>query len=277
MKAKTNAKGLHITIGATPGGGRRLLEGEIQLLKAALLYGDHVLLCSPGSSLLTSLVVFTELAATADQRGQVELTRQLVPSFLTDEVEAHKALAFLDYYLGILSRKRGKRQTKDEILLQFQLRPQFQRIYQSMQKSMESFAEEAGLGEIVVALESGTLELQFLEAVSVAGDGDELIKEYLDVISTTVAEGTSYPLLDDTTGNLIRLAIGEGRLAVSDAGVKKGVHAGLMSDLLGRLPLFDRASMQEVLDIRGELERPLVRFRSAINKYSDTIGSDSMG
>lgn len=274
MNAGTTTQGLHITIGTTPGRGKRLLEGEIQLLKAALLYADHVLLCSPGSSLVTSLAVFGELASTANQKDQIELTRQLIPSFLHDEAEVENTLAILDMYAGTLS-KRGKKQrlTKEELILEYQLRPQFQRIYRGLNESIISIAEDAGLGEIVTALESGMLEFRFLETASAGDDSEELITEYLDVIGQAVAEGVSYPLLDDLTGNLIRASIAEGKLEVPDLAVNRGKHAGLMSDLLGRLPLFDQASVQEVLDIRKELERPLVRFRAAVSKYSDTMGS----
>ena len=274
MNAGTAEKGLHITIGTTPGRGKRLLEGEIQLLKAALLYADHVLLCSSGSSLLTSLVVFGELASTANQKDQIELTRQLIPSFQHGEGEVDNTLAMLDMYKSILSKREKKqRLAKEELLLEYRLRPQFQKIYRGLNESINSIAENAGLGEIVIALESGILEFRFLETATVGDDSEEMIKEYLDVIGHAVAEGVSYPLLDDLTGNLIRASIAEGKLEVSDLAVNRGKHAGLISDLLGRLPLFDQASVQEVLDIRKELERPLVRFRAAVSRYSDTMGS----
>ena len=117
------------------------------------------------------------------------------------------------------------------------------------------------------------LEFRFLETVTTTGSSEDLIKEYIDVMSQAVAQGKSYPLLDDLTGNLIRAAIAEGKLEVPDVAVKRGRNVGLMSDLFGRLPLFDQASVQEVLDIRRGLERPLVRFRSAVSTYSDTISS----
>ena len=117
------------------------------------------------------------------------------------------------------------------------------------------------------------LEFRFLETVTTTGSSEDLIKEYIDVMSQAVAQGKSYPLLDHLTGDLIRAAIAEGKLEVPDVAVKRERDVGLMSDLFGRLPLFDQASVQEVLDIRRGLERPLVRFRSAVSTYSDTISS----
>ncbi|MGB3544761.1 hypothetical protein, partial [Rubrivirga sp.] len=40
-----------------------------------------------------------------------------------------------------------------------------------------------------------------------------------------------------------------------------------------KLPLFERATVAEVLDIRSDLDRPLSRFRSAIAEFSDEIAS----
>ena len=45
--------------------------------------------------------------------------------------------------------------------------------------------------------------------------------------------------------------------------------------MLQRLPLFDDATVHEVIDIRRELERPLVRFRSAVMTYAESIKSAS--
>lgn len=45
--------------------------------------------------------------------------------------------------------------------------------------------------------------------------------------------------------------------------------------MLARLPLFERATVREIIDIRNELERPLKRFRSAMIKFSSGVKSAS--
>jgi len=47
----------------------------------------------------------------------------------------------------------------------------------------------------------------------------------------------------------------------------------IVSDLISRLPLFEKASVDEIFDIRKELEKPLVNFRSEIVKISKEIES----
>jgi hypothetical protein len=95
------------------------------------------------------------------------------------------------------------------------------------------------------------------------------------VLAEAISDSVTYPLFDELTGGLIRSGIQEGKIEVSELNIKRGRHARLAAHLLERLPLFDAAGMDEILDIRKELERPLIRFRSAMIKFSDNIKSAS--
>jgi hypothetical protein len=53
--------------------------------------------------------------------------------------------------------------------------------------------------------------------------------------------------------------------------VARGKYVGLAADLLQRLPLFEQATIEEVVDIRKELAQPLRHFRAAIRGYSETV------
>ena len=67
----------------------------------------------------------------------------------------------------------------------------------------------------------------------------------------------------------MELGVEAGVIKVSESGVARVKHAGLASHLLRRLPLFEAAPVDEILDIRRELERPLVRFRGAAARFDD--------
>jgi len=67
------------------------------------------------------------------------------------------------------------------------------------------------------------------------------------------------------------LGIAAGLIPVSDFGISRGQEVALAADLFRRLPLFPSATVMEILDIRRELETQLVRFRSAILKFSGDI------
>ena len=96
----------------------------------------------------------------------------------------------------------------------------------------------------------------------------EITAELFRMLSDTVSSGETHPMLDDKAGELVRLGVEAGAIAVSESGRGRGRHAGLASHLLRRLPLFDAASVGEILDIRRELDRPLVRFRGAVIEFS---------
>ena len=55
--------------------------------------------------------------------------------------------------------------------------------------------------------------------------------------------------------------------------MSRGKHAGLVASLFEKLPLFNEASIHNILEIRSELEKPLIRFRSTISSYSSQIES----
>ena len=87
--------------------------------------------------------------------------------------------------------------------------------------------------------------------------------------SEAVSEGATYPLFDDHAGELVRLGVDAGVIRVSESGATKGRQAGLTSDLLRRLPLFEDAPVDEILSIRRELDGSLIRFRDAVARFSD--------
>ena len=76
-------------------------------------------------------------------------------------------------------------------------------------------------------------------------------------------------MFDADAGEIVRLAIEAGAIGVTETGRSRSRHGGLASDLLRRLPMFDDASVDEVLDIRRELDGPLVKFRGEVSKFSD--------
>ncbi|MDQ4679403.1 hypothetical protein, partial [Stenotrophomonas maltophilia group sp. RNC7] len=81
----------------------------------------------------------------------------------------------------------------------------------------------------------------------------------------------SYPLFDEYANNLMGSAISEGIVNISDMDKYKAIHAGLTDKLLFKLPSFEFAEVDEILDIRKELERPLLRFRGKTIEYAESI------
>jgi hypothetical protein len=81
----------------------------------------------------------------------------------------------------------------------------------------------------------------------------------------------TYPLLDENVLNLIKANIKEGKLNIPDVDSEKIKQIGFVFDIFQRLPNFENATIDEILDIRKTLGKPLIRFRSAIIDMSDCI------
>lgn len=90
-----------------------------------------------------------------------------------------------------------------------------------------------------------------------------------------VDEGKTYPLFDDLTGNIVGRAVRERLILPTPAAKRRSKHGGLSGDLLQRLPMFEKAGISEVLDVREQLSGDLGAFREAVADSAATIESAS--
>ncbi len=104
-------------------------------------------------------------------------------------------------------------------------------------------------------------------------DKADVLIEFMEQASAAVRDGTTYPLFDAPTAGFVAAAEGFGFTQVSAAASGRGRHSGLASDLLRRLPLFEQASISEVLDMRRDLRVPLLGFRQAVATFAREVRS----
>lgn len=104
---------------------------------------------------------------------------------------------------------------------------------------------------------------------------DGFIQEYVSVVGSSVSNQATYPLFDGSTSSLISAGIAARKIPVSEYAVTHGKEISLAADLFTRLPIFDGATIAEMLDIRTELEKSLCKFRSAMIGFSDSIKNAS--
>lgn len=275
--------GLHFTVGTGPSFDESTkhlsLENDARLLKAGLLYADRVKLASVGSSLTLRMV--------ADARSGTERQLEFLERHFRDNVsrdhpeEAATMLEFIGLYRPLL---RSRNLSKEQLALRLKISRELGSAWATFREGWEGFARRAGIDEIQAARRSGLVDVESFTAggversAALSPDANELrSEEYYEevtaelfgMLSGAVSGGKTHPMLDDKAGELVRLGVEAGAIPVSEPGQARGRHGGLASDLLRRLPLFDDASVSEVLDIRRELEGPLVKFRGAVSEFSD--------
>jgi hypothetical protein len=279
--SKTNSGArVHFTVGSLrfmrrgPGGVD--FREEIGLLKAALLYADHVRLVSVGGSTVTSLDELSRMPPLP----KLELIRKMLPLMQPDASPEHlrETYRIIDSMSRSLERGgKGRGLSDDERLL---LRRMDKDMWDPVRKLVVDALDEWGAVAFKVALRSGLVEVRPFavttpeellrmgldaDSRSTASYSDEAYEEYRRTILKAVGDDKTYPLFDDLTGgDIVARAVREGVIRPSSADKRRGKHGGLSGDLLRRLPMFEKATVSEVLEIRNELSAQLGAFRDAV-------------
>ncbi len=262
-------------------------RGELGLLKAALLYADHVRLVSVGGSTVASLDELRRMPTAP----KLELIRKLLPLMQRDA--SPEALQETYRIIESMSRSlkrggKGRGLSDDERLL---LRRIDNDMWNPVRRLVEGTLDEWGAVAFKVALRSGLVDVRPFAATTpeellkmgLAPDlrsndsyVDEAYDEYRDTILEAVADAETYPLFDDLTGgDIVARAVRQGLILPSPSDKRRGKHGGLSGDLLRRLPMFEKASVSQVLEIRQELAEHLGAFREAVSASAATIESAS--
>ncbi len=267
--------GFHITVAVAPHG-KIDVDRELELVKAALLYGDKVTLCSPNATMLSEILDFTRIGANSSPQAQVDLFEAAfggsLEGFFGSKEEAEQFKDFLRQYKSLLKKRRL---SKPELLLRGKIGAGIRKAWNNIREVMEARASDAGMDELVRASKDGLLDLQKLALDHHKPETfpDYLVMQYLNVVGGVLTGAGEYPLFDDPTSDLVKAQIGEGMLSISDATRDRSAQLGLVASLFERLPVLSSASMEEGLEARSELASYLTRFRAAVIAYSDKIAN----
>jgi len=272
----------HITIGTTPAEGVDLSQ-DLRLVKAAILYGDKAKLCSAASSIMLVAQRFDKMKT--DQ--QIDLLSAMLPLVIENQFELQQLTGFITLYKQLM---RKKHKGAAEYRLQSQMKKGMAELWEQAIQKHSAFMQPEAVRGIEKAISDGILELHIFDQFN---DTSETIKklannsladretvrtlmfEYLELVTEAVQNGQTYPMFDDETGKMLKAFMEAGSLVASPASIAQSKQSALAADLLKRLPLFDEATVNEVIDIRRLLNRPLVRFRSAVMGYAEKIKSAS--
>lgn len=240
------------------------IDRELQYIKSALLYADKIVLISPMVYMYTQL---TTGGADFDERRILKLLKWVLPMCQEREPETyHEGMAVLEQ----LSRLMYSKQYKSiPVLKKMELRKELKGIMKDMDSSFLKMMGESQTSEINLLLKSGKLVLQPFEHN--LADVNGCISEYFGFLTKSVKH--SIPLFDEASNDLMRAAMNSKIISLSESEKRKITHAGLSDNLIQRLPSFDTASVNEIIDIRKDLDGSLVRFRSKVLSYAESIQS----
>lgn len=272
---KLLSKPVRIVVCAYPS---NTIHSVVDLVKSAVLYGDEVVLYSPIGSFLGHLAVLAE-------GDGAELAELMVSAghVLNDEFAAK--LADLDathgpgtarrFIVGISNpnsmlrttlRKQGGAESLD--LEQFD--ESFKRVRQEFEDTTQSQLRSAGFEEVSAAFDAGILKLAPL------GDGEDLYESFTRQLDEVLTDTSVYPLFDDELTQFVKTLAEHGKLGQVTYNRAHGAQAATADRMLGQLPTFPLATMDEVVGIRDRLKDPLIRFRSEIIDVTTTLELDAL-
>jgi hypothetical protein len=174
----------------------------------------------------------------------------------------------LDQLMGLRKRRR---RTREQLQLVLRLEQMLKREWRGIEETAAQMLDQAGAHELIPAMRSGLLELHPLVEADSDMSTDSIVGGLVARAGEVLANGATYPLLDDALGDLVRAALSEGLFEVLP---RAGVHArqaGAAAGFFEMLPSFPLAHIDEVLDIRKELEGPLTRFRGALAELTTSM------
>jgi hypothetical protein len=247
--------GFNIRVGSAPTSGLNL-QHDIDLVKSSILYADKVKL----SSMKVSMFLLLAMTGDMTTKGFMAMLKECAGALGTDP--GVMEMAFLAY--KNLSQKKFK--TRSEILALKSLEETLAKSKKEIRDKIEEILINSNMSELLPAVNEGILELEVLNV-----SGDDAVHHYFDSISQELIDGKSYLLLDDATSNLVSTAIRDKKVIPLPTSEARSKQASLSSNLLDRLPNLSNASMKDILEVRKELSKYLIRFRANINEFSNQI------
>ena len=265
---------LSVVVAANPGSVLTVAP-EVELTKAALLYGDRVVVISPA----TTMLLGTEALERFSPAQQIDLVRQVAPYLLNDG-EAATFLSGLDQ-MEQLSRIRspGGRLVRGKLMQV--LAP----MKAMMGEAIRDLSIQADLDQLEQARSKGLVEIDSTDpgnavdllaacviSAKVAERGERQSSEYVGRIVETfvgkladhLSQGRDYLVFDSEVAGLVEAAVREGLFQPAKGPAGRSAQAMSAASLMGRLPTFPGAEVDELLDIRDELSGPLTQFRGAM-------------
>jgi hypothetical protein len=247
---------------------------DVSMVKGAMLYGDSVRLFSLHASGLLPFLSLREL----NFEQKLKFIRGVAPAVGGAELvaEAERMIPLMRE----LDRKKGKQ--KHEVLRLSRARAQLDDLFRMLADMTAGIEKNAGTLPILKdAVRTGLVsihEFKSLPPGSALDYGnreftDRMVGEFVQVVREVVEDGATYPLLDEQASTLVSAMVSAGQLSPSDATQLRSKSVALASQLFHRLPTFDRATIDEIVDIRRELEKPLVRFRSGMLDLSSRMSN----
>lgn len=250
------------------------LAKDVELVRAAVLYADEVELVSPGAAILAALVEFAagddaqmiELMGSFDAQKLGQLGATGLPDNWLEAVKGMYVISAMNPELltrlsggavgdTALDAARNLRHTLAESMMQIR------------QVADRVLSDSKGI-ELVPAFRAGLLKLSPSGVSEEAGDVQDVVTGFVEILKQLLRDPKSHLLLDDDAASLVRSLVDEGHIEPSKTALNHAGRAAVGSGFITRLPAFTQAPIDELLDLRRDLNEPLSRYRKAVARIA---------
>lgn len=255
---------LHITVTAlSMPGDFRDIGHEIKMVKAALLYADTVTLASPKATILSAV------GGLLFQPPNVR--REAVRDIIAEQPNGRAALQAIQWLRG---RPKGSLQPSEVLFLR-KTEEDLRRAEEQMVTMIESLVSDASVGDLAEALDAKVLTLHPVGLDQETFTTDAMAEAVQELLLTVIGPAAdTYPMFDDSAGDLARALINEGR--VPGVRLERATQAGLAGRYIEQLEAFPDAEMSVILNARSQLATPLIRFRSGLGEMAARLKTTSL-
>lgn len=253
---------MNFVVGGYPDSKNKL--SEVELLKIAALYGDKINLISPMYHLYDAIILKNN--SKNNESAILNSIIKVLPFCeISDPTFAERSSVIYDFKNIIDSKAYKNAPLKNKL----EIRKTLNKYYDEIMNKLNEFLGENEINSINRLKIEKRLTVQKFNNPNLMDEN--FIADYILSVSNSMKQ--AYPLLDNRLGDLIASYRVRTKEGISSTERKNIIASGLARKLMIELPAFNLASMDEIIDIRKELDKSLVRFRSSILNYSEEIST----
>lgn len=249
-------KGFNFSVIVFPSG--ETLNQELSFIKAAMLYADQVNLISPS---IWNFLQSYQWAENLDHAEILDTSIKILEHIRPDQLDTNQILLSVVRSAHFRNRLKARLEKDD-------LEKQLMNGMLSVTKSAHSAFIDRDYPEIMRLLRSNQLTIE--EFTYPIEDYGKFSAEFFEKTRAAVT-GATYPVLDEQTNGVLKSAAENHRIDLSESATKRVVHAQAADLILRRLPTFEEATLDELVDIKRTLAAPLDRFRGKMLGFTESI------
>jgi len=240
------------------------ISHDIEIIKSILLYADEIELVSPNAAMLFSIMMIPYI----EEKEKIKFITEIFPIIDRDEKNLKNLNLFISEYER-LSKK--KRKVGDDLKIYLMIKKGLDESWKILKDGIEERFDYQEFKLLEPLIDNQILKINTIIKNEEDLENDKFCELMQENIQDSINNENYYPLFDEDIGNLARAMAKEGYIQISDIDKSRSTHVGITSNLLSRLPQFGDLSIDELIDLRKDLNKYLVRFKSAMIEYSDII------